>query len=152
MKRYVAPIRPKTVNKEPSMTDQSQAAATDINNIVKQYLKTGDEAYLKRRAGQYADLTQIGDLAESLTQIELANEAFMELPSDLRLKLGNDPVQFIEWINDPQNVDEAVKHGFLVKREIIEDSTSRPTQISDEKTKKPKKQPDLPGTTDHGEQ
>jgi len=140
MKRPKVKYRPITINDEPSLTDQSQAPQTDINNIMKAYMKTGDEALLKRRAGQYADLTQIGDLSEALSQIQLAEEAFMDLPSDLRYRLNNDPSQFIEYLNDPQNTDEAIRLGFLVPRQENADIS---TTANPPKTRT-KKQPDLP--------
>ena len=47
----------RTVNNEPTMTDQSQKSQTDINVIVTQFLRTGQTPVGK--PGMYADFSQL---------------------------------------------------------------------------------------------
>lgn len=141
-KRKKAQRRPATKNTEPSLTDASQAKATDVNYIMSQYLKTGDKRLLEKRAGQYADLSQIGDLSEALMQIQIANEAFMDLPAQLRARLNNDPVLFIDYLNDPANKEEATKLGFFKALPEVSVDPSMANPDTKKPTKKAK-QPDL---------
>jgi len=104
------------VNDAPSKTDQSQAASCDVNNIMSKYKKTGQLTHLARNQGVYADVSQIPDLQESLAQVELANAAFASLPSEVRQRFQNSPVQMIEFLQDPSNDEEAIRFGLKEKR------------------------------------
>lgn len=105
-----------TVNEEPSKTDQSQTEQSDVNYIIGQYKKTGQLTHLARKQGVYADVSQIPDLQESLAQVELANTAFASLPSEVRQRFQNSPVQMIEFLQDPSNDEEAIRLGLKEKR------------------------------------
>lgn len=105
-----------TVNNLPSKTDQSFKKECDVNEIMRKYLKTGQMAHLRGMQGTYADVSEIGDLQECVQKVQLAQEAFNSLPATLRNKLNNDPSKFIEYLNDPKNVDEAVELGLMVRK------------------------------------
>lgn len=137
MKRIKRLSHPVTINNEPSRTDQSQLQSTDVNHIMDLYLKSGDERLLQKRQGQYMDLTEIPDLAQAMSQINLAQDAFLTLPSKLRKQLDNDPTKFIEWIRDPENKDEAIKLGFIKTQPTPEPLIpSQPTPPTSSKKKK----------------
>jgi hypothetical protein len=72
----------------------------------------------------------------------MANDAFMTLPAELRYKFNNDPQNFISYLQDPKNDEEAIKYGFKVKRQT-EDLANPPSPANPPK-KSGKKQPDLP--------
>jgi len=128
-----------TVNTEPSKTDQSQAKACDVNNIIAKYKKTGQLTHLKSKQGTYADLSEVTDLLGALTTVQKAQEAFETLPASLRKKLNNDPVRFIEYLKDPKNDEEAIKLGLKVKKasdtvpSVEEPSVSAVVKSADEK-------------------
>jgi len=103
--------RVSTVNTEPSKTDQQWKKSCDVNEIVTRYKKTGQLNHVRANQGTYADVSQIPDLLTSLLQVKKAEEAFLTVPAELRKKLDNDPVQFIEYLQDPKNDDEARKFG-----------------------------------------
>ena len=128
-----------TVNTEPSKTDQSQKEASDVNNIMAQYLKTGQLTHIAKNIGVFADVSEIKDLQESIDTVNLANQAMMALPAELRNRLNNDPQEFIEWINDDKNNEEAISFG--LKSPILLD-TQPITQSSSQKSKKPKNNDD----------
>lgn len=101
-----------------SMTDQSIAPETDVNYIVNKFMKTGTVTHLSNRQGQYLDATTFPkDLGEALNAITRANQAFMELPAQIREKFGNSPEMYISFLQDPKNDQEAVKLG--LKERIV---------------------------------
>lgn len=122
-----------TVNEEPSKTDPSWTDDVDVNNIIKKYLKTGQINHLAKVKGTFADVSQIKDLHQSMIQVTKAQQLFDSLPSDLRLRFGNSPVEMVNFFNDPNNTDEAIKMGFLKKPEL----TSDPNTLTKKTSKKP---------------
>ncbi|WGL31285.1 internal scaffolding protein [Dipodfec virus UOA04_Rod_861] len=84
------------VSTEPSMTQQAPAEACDINNIIAKYHDTGflPPAYGTPLFGDFSDLS--GGLHAVLKQQEAARELFYELPSQVREKLNNDPMELLE--------------------------------------------------------
>lgn len=99
----------------PSMADPSFAPECDVNNIVKKYEQTGQITHLAKRAGTYADVSELPDLAEAFAIVDFANQAFLELPAEIREHLGNDPTNLEGFIQDPHNHDILLKYGMLNK-------------------------------------
>lgn len=129
-----------TVNEEPSKTDQSQLEKTDVRHIMAQYLKTGQLTHIARNVGVFADVSQVQDLQESINQVRLAETAMMALPSQLRDKLNNDPQEFIHWINDKNNTEEAIKYGLKIPANS-ETKLQPTTETSSSQKPKPKPKP-----------
>lgn len=102
----------------PSMTKQSHVAECDINNILKQYKLTGIVRHISAKAeqGTYADLPDNIDFQESLNVVKRSEAAFATLPAAVRSRFNNDPAQFLEFMADPANQDEAIKLGLATRR------------------------------------
>lgn len=103
-------IRVKTVNEEPSMTRQAHIAECDINNIMAKYQKDGIITHFAKHGENYSDLSGL-DYTTAMQQVAKARSMFEELPSSARTKFNNDPGQFLTWIQDPANIEEARKLG-----------------------------------------
>lgn len=101
----------------PSRTKQSMVAECDINNILKQYKRTGMIAHINAQAaqGQYIDLPSDQDFQESLNIVMRAEESFATLPSKVRARFGNDPQEFLAFMADPANQDEMISLGLGTK-------------------------------------
>lgn len=98
----------------PSLTEQHHAADLEINRIVNRALRTGAvEPSLMRTFGKYADATTAGDFLSANITYRKGVEAFEALPSDIRDRFHNDPVQLLTFIADEKNRDEAIKLGFI---------------------------------------
>lgn len=97
----------------PSMTKQEFKKECDINNILKQYSRTGMLNHVSARAaqGMYTDLPDALDFQESLHLVRDAEARFMSLPAKLRDRFGNDPVAFLAFCADPRNLDEMRELG-----------------------------------------
>jgi len=102
-----------TKNTQPSKTDQSFAKYVNVNTIMAKYIKTGQVHHLAKNRGVYQDMTKIPDYRTALQTVIEANSAFDTLPSNIRNRFQNDPAQFIEFLQDSKNVEEAVKLGIL---------------------------------------
>lgn len=98
---------------DPSLTVQSDMEDADINVIVRRFGVTG-ELVGGVRLPSYADYDQVFDFRTAQQALIDARDAFMELPARLRARFDNDPQQFLEFVVDPANVDEAVALGLAV--------------------------------------
>lgn len=100
---------------DPSLAVQSAKDDCDINNIVKKYLRTGELPEMRQAV--YADVSELGDLRDATERVLAAEEAFMQLPAEVRRYFDNDPVRLVEFSQDPANLEKAVELGLAVRRE-----------------------------------
>jgi len=115
-------------NPLPTPTQQHAKAECDINNILKQYDRTGLITHLNSAKAQYGDFTEVNEYQESLNRVMMAQEAFMELPSAIRKQFENDPGQFFEFATNPDNQDAMVEMG-LAERPISASSAEETAQV-----------------------
>ncbi|MEM2002727.1 MAG: hypothetical protein QXT77_08795 [Candidatus Methanomethylicaceae archaeon] len=105
--RVRVPDRGREVN--PKLRTQQQFKdECDLNRIVKNAQKGIPPRFMAQGVPQYGDFSNVPDLAEAHQLIQDAYDAFMNLPSQLRLELGNDP-RNINSITEEQ----ARRHGLL---------------------------------------
>jgi len=110
-------IRVQTVNTKPSLTQQNMKDQTDVNKIIKKYMKTGEWTHLSKKQGAYGDVSQITDYQQCMQKVLDANSAFASLPSQLRLRFENDPSKLLEFIQNVNNKEEAISLGLIDKPE-----------------------------------
>jgi phage internal scaffolding protein len=105
----------------PSMTKQSFKKDCDVNAIVARFKKTCGVDFLTRFQGyvdgNFGDFTDVVDYRTAIEQIRKADETFMNLPAQVRANFLNDPAQFLDFVQNPANVDELVKMGLATKPE-----------------------------------
>jgi phage internal scaffolding protein len=84
----------------------------DINNILRQFNITGllPESPLSPR---YGDFTGIGDYHTALNRVIAAEDEFMALPAQIRSRFDNDPAKLIDFLENQENKDEAIKLGLV---------------------------------------
>lgn len=101
------------VSTPPSMTKQSFVEQCDINNILKQFKASGMLTHINQQAaqGRYLDLPDDLDYQNALNIVLEAENSFASLPSKVRDRFHNDPAEFLQWFQDPDNQDEAIKLG-----------------------------------------
>lgn len=95
------------------VTKQSMAAECDINNILKQFSKTGIINHINQNAAQYIDLPDNLDFQQSLAIIQSAEDAFASLPSKVREYYRNDPGRFLAALQDPAERSHLEELGVL---------------------------------------
>lgn len=102
--------------KEPSATKQSFVAECDINNIVREFTHTGQVAHINEKAalGAFIDLPDTTDYQQAVELARAGQVAFDQLPAQVRARFGNDPAQFLDFMGDPANQQEAIDLGLAV--------------------------------------
>lgn len=103
--------------KEEHMTKQEFAEEVDINTILRRFNVTG-QLPENVRMPTYADFTDVYDFHSAANAIAQANEAFAEMPADVRKRFENDPAQFVAFCSDETNRDDARKLGLLVPEPV----------------------------------
>lgn len=101
-----------------SLAVQSQKDDADINVIVRRFGLTG-ELPQNLRVPVSDDFREFDfDLGVALRFVNEANLAFMQMPASVRERFMNDPERFVKFVEDPANVDECVKLGIAVKKDV----------------------------------
>ena len=106
---------------EPTLAQQNFKDETDINHIVRQFGLTG-ELPGKPMSPQYGDFTGVLDYHSAVNAVLAAQDDFMELPAQLRSRFNNDPAQLIDFLDNEQNREEAIKLGLIAAKPISEPS------------------------------
>lgn len=102
------------------ITKQEFAEESDINVIIARCLRGGGLGHVQSLAPVFADVSELGDFADCVRRVDLAREAFMLLPAEVRLRFGNSSVKLIEFLSDGKNYDEAVRLGLVIPRKKAE--------------------------------
>lgn len=97
-------------SEQPSRTKQSFKDEVDINTLVKRFGITGTMP-VPSRLPTYDDFTGIDDYQSALNALMDASAAFDELSADVRRKFDNDPQQFLEYVNNPDNKESLYDLG-----------------------------------------
>jgi len=100
-----------------SLAQQHFKDECDINNILRQFNVTGllPESTLSPR---YGDFTGITDYHSALNQVIAAENEFMGLPAQIRSRFDNDPAKLIEFLDNPENLNEAKTLGLVNSEEL----------------------------------
>lgn len=127
------------VNEGPCMTQQQYRDQQDINLIMKKY-NNRISNIPDFGEGQYVDLVGY-DYEADLNRISRAQDAFAELPSEIRQRFDNRPGKLLEFLDDPKNKEEGLRLGlFKAKSEPVPTDTDRlVSAINDLKPKTPAK-------------
>lgn len=99
---------------EEDLAQQQFKDEADINEIVRRFGLTGqmpDDV----RVPVSGDFTGISDFQTALNAVTQAQEAFMDLPAEVRARFANDPQRLMEFVADGSNRDEAIKLGLVPK-------------------------------------
>lgn len=64
-------------------------------------------------SANYGDFTNVDSYHEGMAKLVQAQEAFAGLSSEIRARFGNDPGAFVDFLGNPDNIDEARELGIL---------------------------------------
>lgn len=98
-------------------TKQSDRDKCDVNAIIARAKKGHVITHVRDTPGRYQDVTSVGDFRESMNKVVAAQAAFEALPAALRKRFHNDPEEFLGFVADNGNYDEAVKLGLVEPKE-----------------------------------
>ncbi|AXH77425.1 MAG: internal scaffolding protein [Microviridae sp.] len=98
-----------------SATSQEFLDETNINTIMRRYVSRGILPSGNPKRPLYGDFMNVGDFLEAQTKFLTAQEQFLTLPAKLRHQLNNSPAEFLVWIADPANRQQAEKLGLITQ-------------------------------------
>lgn len=93
-------------------TKQSFKDECDVNKIMARFTRTGVLDFASKFSPRYEDVTG-ADFQSAMDTVARANSMFQELPAELRRRFKNDPVVFLDFVDDPANADKARELGLL---------------------------------------
>ena len=140
--RYNAGVREGWKSSVPSMTQQQFKDEADINYIVSMYDSSGVMPTF-HGDGQpaqpvFGDFASLPDNAQEMynCMIEAKNN-FDNLPLDVRKRFNYDPAAFLEFVDNPENLDELVAMGLATKTTAVvpnlDDNSGNPNNDTDDK-------------------
>jgi len=97
----------------PSRTVQSEKASCDINNIVRQYRRTGVLPHMAARMPEFGDVSEVGDFREAVERVRATEAWFSKLPAAVRAKFQNDPIALMDAVGDPSREPELKALGLF---------------------------------------
>lgn len=100
------------VTKDLGYTQQEFALDADINEIVRRFGLTGRLPDVNN-VPQSGDFVGVSDYHSAMLALRKADEGFLELPADVRARFSNDPQLLMDFLDNADNRDEAVKLGLV---------------------------------------
>lgn len=102
---------------KPSLTKQSFRDECDINRIMQRFKKLCSSDYLQNFnnviGGSYGDFSDVGDYRSALDQVMRAQGLFDALPAIVRKRFDNDPAFFLDFVSNPDNLEEMRSLGLV---------------------------------------
>lgn len=102
-----------------SKTIQDFKDEADVNKLVNRFSETGSfydplvTAQAAVRKPLFDDFSNVPDYQAAQELVLQAQNQFDSLPSAIRDRFANDPAQFLAFVSDDSNRDEAIKLGIV---------------------------------------
>lgn len=102
---------------KPSLTRQEFRDECDLGLLLKKFGRTPEgRAALTNAQGfaegcRFDDVTAVPDFRAARDAVNAANASFMALPAVVRRRFDNDPASFLDFLQNPSNLDEARRLG-----------------------------------------
>lgn len=101
---------------EKILVEQHHQAEVNINAIVKRHGIDLIEKVARLRSSEFQfDDVSGNDFQEAMNIVMKAKEQFDEMPSKVRARFDNDPAQFLDFVQNPANLEEMYSLGLAVK-------------------------------------
>jgi len=97
-------------------TKQAFKDQCDINFILARFTKTRVVEWLNSAQPQYGDVTGF-DFQHAMDLVVKAKQQFMDLPAKIRTQFDNDPAKFLDFVDDPTNVEQMRAMGLMKPRD-----------------------------------
>lgn len=99
-------------SEDDDMAQQQFKEEVDINTIVRRFGLTG-QLPENLRMPVSGDFTAVTDFQTAMQTVRQAQEEFLRVPAEIRARFANDPGQFMAFLEDERNKDEAIKLGLV---------------------------------------
>lgn len=128
-----------------SLTEQHGARDTDINFLMKKYAPDELALYIAARNSHRQmlpdhDYSTELSMQDAMNHVHISRQAFQNLPDDIRRRFGSH-VEFLKFIDNPQNEEKMVRMGVLTQEMIntikmrMSEKKVEPTKPIDDKGK-----------------
>lgn len=123
----------------PTLTEQHTAHLSDLNYLIDKYKPDELAAYLAARTQHRTeilghDFSVEPELMDAKNTVYRMKKAFEELPEDIKMMFKNH-IEFLKFIDNPDNQDKMIKLGLLKPLEIKELTGEENVQQKQKKTK-----------------
>lgn len=105
-----------TYNIDPSLAKQEFKDDADLNVVMKRMTKGQTLEHLEVHQGNYGFASPL-DLHQAMNTVARANSMFEDLPSGVRNEFENEPAKFLDFVQNPDNVDRARELGIGLSTE-----------------------------------
>lgn len=102
----------------------------DINMIMARYQRFG-VLPPPGSEGRYGDFSQVGDLLDAQIRVQRASQMFDSLPSKVRDRFANNPLNLLSFVSDSKNRAEAISLG-LIPAPVEPEGVSQPAKPAGE--------------------
>lgn len=109
------------------LVQQQYKDECDLNWILNRLTPEDIEERRLAAQGVYADFTNVMDYGEAKMLVAQCDAAFMSLSPKIRSRFDNDPNAFIEFMEDSQNDEEAVRLG-LKSADVLKSAEAPATE------------------------
>lgn len=96
------------------VTNQAAKKSCDVNEIIKNYDKTGIISNVSKFEAKFGDMSGV-DFKNMQDKVTNAHSQFMTLPSHIRARFNNDPGSLLDFMEDPANRPKAIELGLINK-------------------------------------
>lgn len=111
------PARPRVdCSKDVRLTKQADRDEADVHKIIAKYEKTGMISALNKAEPFYGDVSGYSGLQDAFIKVQEATDLFMDMSAEIRERFDNDPIKMVEFLENPDNLEEAISLGMVVKR------------------------------------
>lgn len=100
-------------------TQQHSKQSCDVNEIIRHYTAGQLITHVSKFEARYGDGTAV-EFKEALDLVNGALSDFQELPSKIRKRFKNSPMELLKFMEDPANRDEAIQLGLINKDWSVE--------------------------------
>lgn len=132
----------------PSMTVQADKDLTDVNKIVARF-KTA-RMPLPFAPWESVDVSSAVDYHQAMSVVAKASSSFEGLPSRVRRRFNNDPGEFLRFVEDKRNYDEAVELGLIAPDKARKRKAPPKEPAAPAREEEPKGRPEGAGPGDGG--
>lgn len=107
-----------TLDTGSGLTEQAHKKQCDINHILKDYQRTRLLKHVNNNQGRYDDITPM-EFQDAMRIVAKSQQMFEQLPANIRKRFHNDPSEFLEFTQSPENRMELQKMGLLTGNDGI---------------------------------
>lgn len=117
---YGEKVHNPTMNNEPTKTKQALKDDADVNKLIKKYNQVDLAKQAHDLEAIYGQIDSM-DLQDAMNKVNAAEEAFMNVPSEIRGQFNNDPGAWIDFATNEENLEQMRQWGFAPPLEPVEE-------------------------------